>query len=316
MDEAGSYSGHTFAETTKAAYRTHLRSYLRFCLKFDVDPIPANQFTLLAYIAFLARSLKPSSIGNYINIIRIIHLEANLKNPLQDNYAVSNLRKGISRVKGSPPNQKLPITCKLLYLILGQLNFCIPRDIVFWAACLIGFYGLFRKRTLLPIALANPGDACILRGDLFVQSDSFTVNVRKTKTIQCGERVLSVPFVACHTSPLCPVKALLQLLLVAPTDRDLPLFSFKQRGSIVWWTHSSFTNRLKELITRVGYDASRYSGHSFRRGGATLGFELGLSLTEIKHRGDWRSNAVNEYIVVSDVNHVADVMAKGSLTKL
>lgn len=183
MDEAGSYSGHTFAETTKAAYRTHLRTYLRFCLKFDLDPVPATQFTLLAYIAYLARTLKPTSIGNYINIIRIIHLEANLKNPLQDNYAVTNLRKGISRVKGSPPIQKLPITCKLLLLIKSQLCFCIPRDIIFWAACLIGFYGLFRKRTLLPISLANPGDACILRNDVFVQSDCFTVLVRKTKTI-------------------------------------------------------------------------------------------------------------------------------------
>ena len=77
-------------------------TYLRFCLHFHLDPIPASNSTLLAYIAFLARSLKPTSINNYLNIVCILHLDAGLDNPLKDNFAILNLKRGIARELGTP----------------------------------------------------------------------------------------------------------------------------------------------------------------------------------------------------------------------
>ena len=190
--------------------------------------MPASQTTLLTYIAFLSRTLQPSSIQNYLNIIRILHLDSGLVNPLKDNYAVSNLKKGISRAKGSPPKQKFPITCKILLDIRKQLCFLLPADIVFWSACLIGFYGFLRKKTLLPMSLACPGDSCILRSDVVMDElFSFTIGIRKTKTIQCGERVLNMPFVACEGSLLCPYQAFCDSLLVALKKEDLPPFLTK-----------------------------------------------------------------------------------------
>ena len=62
----------------------------------------------------------------------------------------------------------------------------------------------------------------------------------------------------------------------------------------------------------MGLDPSNYSGHSFRRGGASFAFEIGLTLTEVKERGDWRSNAVHGYIVLSDKQKIARVLAKGA----
>ena len=144
----------------------------------------------------------------------------------------------------------------------------------------------------------------------------FLLNVRKTKTIQCGERILVLPFVSCPGSPLCPYQALNNLLMVTPKSMSVPLFSYKQRGKVVSWTHSSFTRKLKTLVSKAGFDPSLYSGHSFRRGGATLGFELGLSIPEIKQRGDWKSNAVNDYVVVRDVTHTAKTLVYGASGKL
>ena len=99
-NETRSYIGSTYAESTKASYRSHLRAFLRFCIYFDFEAVPASQDTILLYITFLARTLKPTSITNYINIIRILHLEAGLANPLFQNYAVNNLKKGIARQLG------------------------------------------------------------------------------------------------------------------------------------------------------------------------------------------------------------------------
>ena len=69
---------------------------------------------------------------------------------------------------------------------------------------------------------------------------------------------------------------------------------------VKWWTHSTFTSRLRKLLLQIGYNATEYSCHSFRRGGASLAFRLGLSRNEIKKRGDWRSHAVDEYIILDD----------------
>ena len=64
-------------------------------------------------------------------------------------------------------------------------------------------------------------------------------------------------------------------------------------------THARFVQRLKSGLTAVGFDPGLYSGHSFRRGGCTLGYRAGLNLTELKLRGDWKSQAFEKYLFVS-----------------
>ena len=62
----------------------------------DVSPIPASSHTICQYVAFLARSLKFTSINNYINIIALLHKEFSLTNPLTDNWAIKSLLTGIN----------------------------------------------------------------------------------------------------------------------------------------------------------------------------------------------------------------------------
>ena len=56
-------------------------------------------------------------------------------------------------------------------------------------------------------------------------------------------------------------------------------------------SHSVFVRRFKVLIKDIGLNPADYSGHSFRRGAATLGFTLTDRHELIKYflRGDWRS---------------------------
>ena len=77
-----------YAESTKATYKSHLRAYLRFCIYIECDPVPINNTNLLLYAVFLARTLKPDSVRQYLNIVRLIHLESGLPNPLEGNYAL------------------------------------------------------------------------------------------------------------------------------------------------------------------------------------------------------------------------------------
>jgi len=103
--EVHNFRTHVFAESTKTTYSTHRNTYLRFCDRMGYCPVPVQTSHLLQYAAYLARSLKPTSIRSYLNIIGILHKELGLPNPLLDNWALKSLLTGINRVKGAPPNQ-------------------------------------------------------------------------------------------------------------------------------------------------------------------------------------------------------------------
>jgi hypothetical protein len=70
MSEAKAFKSKALAESTKKSYRTHLMTYARFCYFYGLEPIPASRDTLVCYVAHLARTMQPSSINIYLNIIR------------------------------------------------------------------------------------------------------------------------------------------------------------------------------------------------------------------------------------------------------
>jgi hypothetical protein len=297
--EANNFKRSAFAVSTRATYRSHLRSYLRFCLYFKRTPVPADNVTLKAYVAFLARSINPNGINGYLNIVRILHCEAGLPNPLFENWDLKLVKRGVARELGVPPRQKLPITTDILLKLYGTLDLESSFDLAFWAACLLGFYGLLRKSTLLPKSVRSvPADG-LVRGDIInMQSDSFVLVVRHSKTIQFGQRVLQIPYVSCLKRPLCPVTALLCHLTRSRADKAAPMFVYAVGSSLKSIDHACFVDRLRRGLVRIGLDASAFSGHSLRRGGCTHCFAADLSIVDIKLRGDWRSMAFERYVHV------------------
>ena len=58
----------------------------------------------------------------YINVIRLLHVEKGYDNPLQSCYVIS-LLQGVRREHAAPPVQKLSITPKILLSIYRVLDF-------------------------------------------------------------------------------------------------------------------------------------------------------------------------------------------------
>jgi hypothetical protein len=144
-----------------------------------------------------------------------------------------------------------------------------------------------RKSTLLPKSEMK-FEHYVLRGDILnMCEDSFVLQVRHSKTIQFGQKVL--PFFYCEMASMCPVKALLGHLVSSPLPASEPLFTYFEKGRSVSLTHSVFVSRLRACLHCCGVDPMLYSGHSFRRGGCTMSYEAGLSLVDIKMRWDWRT---------------------------
>ena len=66
-----------------------------------------------------------------------------------------------------------------------------------------------------------------------------------------------------------------------------------------------FTVRLKELLKSAGLEPSLYSGHSFRRGGASFLFSIGGSQLMVQVLGDWSSMVYTRYLYMSADDRMA-----------
>ena len=141
-----------WAKSTSGTYRTHLKTYLEFCKKkYDLEPVPCTTKTVELYIAFLVNVKKFafSSIRSYVNIISVLHKSHDVPDPIASCWNIRHLLTGVKRELGTSQDCKAPITPELLLKFKSILDLDCHYNIVFWAACLTGFYGFLRPNNFL-----------------------------------------------------------------------------------------------------------------------------------------------------------------------
>jgi hypothetical protein len=243
--EAQVFKRSAFALSTQKTYRSQLRKFFKFCIEYSRSPLPVSQETLICYTAFLARSLLPTSIPQYLNVIRIFHLEAGHENPLAQSFELNLLKRGIKREKGVPPKQKSPITISILRRFFAVIDLDNPADLSFWAVCTLGFFGFMRKSTMLPVSAKDQVVKMLIRDDLVqLNLESFVLQIHHSKVIQFGEKVHCLPFVRCEDCALCPVRAIMSHFGASPLGASRPLFNYLLAGREVFLTQSLFVKRL------------------------------------------------------------------------
>ena len=72
-EEVAMYRGQAFLADTKKTYRMHPRSYIAFCVPLNILPVPVSNVAVAKYAAYVARRLMPSSVKQFLNIIRTVH---------------------------------------------------------------------------------------------------------------------------------------------------------------------------------------------------------------------------------------------------
>jgi hypothetical protein len=286
---------HVLAESTKKTYSSHFSMYKKFCLAQGISLVPITQRDLARYIAYLSYRLKFSSIQNYLSVVRLLHLESGYSNPIST-YYITSTQKGLKRVLGDARGQKLPITPSILLSIRQLLSFTNPLHVSFWAVCLVAFFSFFRKSNLLPenSALFNP------QQHLSVPNISFTnqgalISVSWSKTIQYQNRTLTIPLPFMPASPLCPSTAL-WLSIQQSTPQGVSPFQYHSVSGLTFLTYPHFLHLLKSFLQQLGINPGYYSGHSFRRGGASFALQAGANPELVQAQGDWRSEAYKLYI--------------------
>lgn len=273
-----------------------MRRYASFCTEFGYTICPASDATLTRYAVFLADRLAYSSVVQYMNVIRIIHQENGYADPLKS-FSLSNVLHGVRRALGDKVTKKAPLTPRMLVDILSTLNMEHIEDTAIWAAALVSFFCMLRRSNVTPQSASSFNAAKNLtRGDITVSASMLTIRIRWSKTIQFRERELIIPLPRCNTA-LSPYLAVVRHFALTPEAHALSPAFLRANSSKTPLTTKLFISRIKAALVAKGYDPSQYSGHSFRRGGASFAHQSGVPVQTIKHIGDWKSSAFEGYIV-------------------
>ena len=225
-----------------------------------------------------------------------------MENPL-DQWNVKCILKGINRLLGRPPKRKLPITIELMCKMHDNLDMSEPVNVAFWAAATTAFFAMLRKSTLVPKS-STQGDIAksLLIGDVQVTGEGALLHIRHTKTLQTHNRILKVPVPLVANSPVCPTTAI-KIMQAQPGYPihllQAPLFTYTVNGKPTVLTHSVFKTVLQKVLGLCCVNPTSYSGHSFRRGGATYAFKRDIPPILIKAQGDWKSECYQAYVDTS-----------------
>jgi len=170
------------------------------------------------------------------------------------------------------------------------------NSIMLWAACCMEFFGFLRVSELTAPSLTQyDPEVHLSLADVALDSHHSPSKVwlfikqSKTDPFCQGVRLC----LGKTDSSLCPVKALLPYLAARGAIPG-PLFICK--GGNVPLSQQLFRSLLSDVLKQSGLDDTLYNTHSFRIGAATSAKEAGISDTDIKMMGRWKSEAYQLYI--------------------
>ena len=265
-----------WAESTRKTYACKLKCYMDFCERLRITTIvPVTPRIIATFIGYMTdiKGFKYSTIQNYLTIVRHLHRANKFDDPMKDSWIVSQVLRGAKRELGDAQKAATPIEPHHLQMIRKALNLERVKDMSFWMACLIGFFGFLRPGNFLVKDIFDPErDLCV--GDVSCHAQWYVIPLKITKTLQFREKRLQVPLPRLRNATLSPAAAMDKLLVwhsSMATQTDRPLLV----GSVEALTYSAFSRRLNMILSEAGCK-EKFSGHSFRRGGATWALKCGL----------------------------------------
>ena len=283
------------AAPTRRAYLSAQRAYLRFCQNFGSTPVPADESTLVLFVAHLAQSISFASAKLYLTAVRSLHIQLGASDPIAGKLLLERAMRGL---KASKPAQravpKIPVTTALLGRIRPLLNLALTNDRAFWALCCIGTFGLLRSGEFLPTKHSDP--PLITWSQLTqVTSESFFLEIKTSKTDPFRQGFRAPYFASGHS--VCPFTAVITLWRNrTPRSQrtpDAPIFVLEDGKQP---TRAWVVQRLRSVAEQLGLPRDSLSGHSFRKGGATSLAAAGVPDSVIKTMGRWQSTAYQLYV--------------------
>lgn len=268
-----------YAPSTLSNYTSTFRRYLLLCAHFHLPPLPPTATTVGLLIG------DHFSVGNASTTIPSLlsHLKfycyvfnSTWLSP-RDIFLVRAIQRGFGKLRPHVPNRKLPLTLHLLHRLSTLIDASVPKRGQFLVMCFLAYETLFRYSEL---------ERLLLEDIEWLPDDRLHVTLKRSKPNQTGppEHV----YLSCRPG-LCSVSLLRaywirhRLSLAPPKSLLFPDLSPRVPPGSRVPTKVAFTAYLRRLLGQLGvFTPERYSGHSFRSGGATDLWQSGFDLHTIQ----------------------------------
>ena len=286
-----------FAKNSLKNVVSNIRTYIFFILFFRLPLLPTASVDLCRFLELLALTCGYGHLKNVLSSVKYLHEAYGYEFPSND-FNLDTTLQGLKRRLAKTPFFVMPITPRILVQLYEHLDMSKTSDLALWCSFLVAFYGLFRKANVVPESGQIDPKQTLTRNHIMLDRDNKVVYIHVTfsKTIQFCQRDLFIP-VPSNDNPALDLYRHMSLLLdTVDAPSTAPAFSYSSSRYI---SYRLFTNRLKDLLTRAGLSPQMFSGHSFRRGGASFLHQVGGSVLQIQSAGDWSSQCFTRYLYLS-----------------
>ena len=139
------------APSTRRTYSCAQEKFVIFCILSGHlspygSPCPASEWTLCLFATYLADSLRHSSIKVYLSAVRSLHVDQGFPDLLENCLWLQRVVRGIKRSQGTLSSRpRLPVSSNILHMIHSALDLNSFDDVMFWAACLLAYFGFLRS---------------------------------------------------------------------------------------------------------------------------------------------------------------------------
>lgn len=150
MDDIRCYLNLSIANSTKHTYSTGGKSFIKFLSLYrplHAQSLPTDEDTLILYVAYLAKSVKHSTIKGYLAAVCHFHIRRGYQLNLRKFLRLHLVCRGIKRSQGSSIRTRLPITVshlKFFYSLLAIRYTANFGSLMIWAAMTLAFFGFMR----------------------------------------------------------------------------------------------------------------------------------------------------------------------------
>ena len=289
--------GYRFAASSRKNILSQIRQWVYFATYFSLVILPAAAEDLCLFTECLSLSSGYGHIKNVISGVRYFHFTMGHNFPT-DSVRLEDTLQGLKRKLKGTPKQVLPIGPAVLRRMFKYVNLKKNLDLAHWCGCLIAFYTLFRKANLCPKELKFDPETLLTRGDIILDKvdEQVLIFVNFAKNNQFQKQCHVIPIPSNKDPALDLYSHLSELFERVEAHEDAPALS---HSSKTFLTHRTFTTRLKFLIEKAGLDPALFSGHSFRRGGASYLYSIGGTTLMVQTLGCWSSQVFTRYLHLS-----------------
>ena len=302
--------GFKYTKASAANVISGIRQYFYFTLYFKIKPLPATVDTLVCFVEFMSRTSGHPHLKHLLTSVKFLHDALDLKFPV-NSFQLDMTMQGLKRRLARVPFQVLPLSPVILKKMFLHLDMNNLQDRALWCSYLLSFYGLLRKSSAVPESANFSVNKVLVRRNVCVdlQNNMVYLYLGHGKTNNFCKRDVVIPVPGNEDPMMDPVRHLHALFSAVQAGPDAPAFTFAQGRFI---NYTTFTTKLKTLLRKSGYDPKLYSGHSFRRGGATFLHACGGTALMIQASGDWSSQCFTRYLYMSEAErlHSQSLMSK------